>query len=161
MSTIPDISGIQDLPSISSTIMGDGTFKQFRIPKAILETWLAALRSGEYKQATSFLEAPVTGSWTAEVNTSIKGYCCLGVLQMAVDGDVQRDDSGSPLGLPTLGWYHDHGIIPTEMLEKPTWNRDSQYSLNSNKFSLAYLNDALKLKFEEIANHIERIAEPY
>lgn len=41
--------------------------------KDVKERWLAALRSGEYKQSKNFLKHPIDGGENI-------GYCCLGVL---------------------------------------------------------------------------------
>lgn len=47
----------------------------------IKEKWVDALRSGEFKQRDKFL-GPTPGC---------DGYCCLGVLQMVVDGEVEME----------------------------------------------------------------------
>lgn len=72
--------------------------KTIKMPKKIADKWLAALRSGEYKQCTNVL---YNGG----------GYCCLGVLQMVVDGKVEVDkDDGTPEPLPSFGWLAKKGI---------------------------------------------------
>lgn len=71
--------------------------KNIRCPRAIGEKWLKDLRSGEYKQGKNLL-----------VNDG--AYCCLGVLQMGVDGDVERNSDGESYGLPTHSWLIQHGI---------------------------------------------------
>lgn len=43
--------------------------KQYRLPKAFAEKWLAALRSGNYKQTSACLYAP-----------NQDAFCCLGVV---------------------------------------------------------------------------------
>lgn len=71
-----------------------------KMPKEIGEKWLAALRSGEYTQGSSLLK-------TAEGN-----YCCLGVLQMVVDGQVEEDPEvpGTSAAIPSMGWCVSKGI---------------------------------------------------
>lgn len=59
--------------------------------------WLEALRSGEYKQCASTLHDGV-------------GYCCLGVLEKVLSGDVERSPSGNPIGVPSKEWLDDHKI---------------------------------------------------
>lgn len=72
-----------------------------RMPKELLTKWLAALRSGKYKQALGLLKRD-------------EGYCCLGVLQMETDGQVEvtRLSNGvwASRGLPTPDWYKNHNI---------------------------------------------------
>jgi hypothetical protein len=62
------------------------------------DKWLSALRSGEYGQTNGTLKA---GNFD---------FCCLGVLQHVVAGDVERDMNDQPLGLPGLHWLVEHGI---------------------------------------------------
>lgn len=60
--------------------------KQGKMVASIKKTWLTALRSGKYSQATGQLqveEGPHTG------------FCCLGVLQCAVEGKVKSPEDGS------------------------------------------------------------------
>lgn len=67
------------------------------MPAETKKEWLAALRSGEYQQATCALETD-------------KGYCCLGVLQMVVDGKVERSRLDEKLSAaePTDEWYEEN-----------------------------------------------------
>lgn len=64
-----------------------------RMPKESLEKWIEALESGEYRQGKGSL-------------CTMGSYCCLGVLQSCVMGDVERqwDNSSSSLGLPSMEW---------------------------------------------------------
>ena len=64
-----------------------------RMPQEIKTKWIEALRSGEYKQGREWLL------------DNGGGYCCLGVLQMCVLGDVERDDAGHPERLPTAEFW--------------------------------------------------------
>lgn len=70
-----------------------------KMPKEMKEKWLAALRSGEYKQSKGSLK-------------TAKGYCCLGVLEMVCDGDVEYQNSSKDgaLGVPTVEWVKNHGL---------------------------------------------------
>jgi len=65
--------------------------KTIQMKRADWEKWDAALRSGKYKQCTGML-------------SDGGGYCCLGVLQMALDGQVE------PSELPSAAWLQRHGI---------------------------------------------------
>lgn len=52
--------------------------KQYKLPREFGEKWLAALRSGEYKQTLYKLWRPTTDS-LAIIGKRSSGYCCLGV----------------------------------------------------------------------------------
>ena len=56
--------------------------KTIRMAKATLDKWLAALRSGKYTQGKGALE-------TKDIFGKIT-HCCLGVLQIELDGEVER-----------------------------------------------------------------------
>lgn len=70
--------------------------KTIHMKEADWQKWDTALRSGEYKQSPEALHSISDG-----------GYCCLGVLQMALDGHTARDGDDE---LPSLEWLADHGI---------------------------------------------------
>jgi hypothetical protein len=134
----------------------------FKIPAELKAKWLSALRSGEYNQGTGLLQA------------SNGGYCCLGVLQMVADGDIQRNDKGESAGLPTVGWYRAHGItglagedrgfpfhsediatLDVFLSKKhPKWDPDM-----GGCVTVSGLNDDYKFTFAEIADLIEAQAE--
>lgn len=65
--------------------------------KSDWEKWDAALRSGEYEQGRTFLEADGK-------------YCCLGVLQTVLAGDVERYKAGTSACHPSFEWLDKHGI---------------------------------------------------
>ena len=54
-----------------------------RMPKPLLDSWLAALRSGEYPQTRGAMRDKV-------------GYCCLGVLVAVVAPDSDELNRGTP-----------------------------------------------------------------
>lgn len=124
------------------------------MPKELLEKWLKALRSGEYKQAKGTLYDP-----------AIKGFCCLGVLQhLATDGQVEYllngkesmapvDEVVQAMGLPTTSFYKAQGI-----------------SMKGNESALAEMNDGYgedeedydyeePRDFDQIADYIEANSE--
>src|SRR6478736_3165412 len=82
----------------------------------IKERWLAALRSGEYKQADGYLNIM---SLDPE-QTEFDGFCCLGVLcEIAVaDGVVQKQrvagNSFFEYGDPERGDW-DHSVLPVSV----------------------------------------------
>jgi hypothetical protein len=72
--------------------------KTIFMPKATWEKWDAALRSGEYKQGY------------AALRDGNGGYCCLGVLQHCLTGEVETMASGMAEALPTELWLKQHCI---------------------------------------------------
>jgi hypothetical protein len=60
----------------------------FVMPAATKKQWLTALRSGAYPQAKNTL---FNGT----------GYCCLGVLEKCVIGEVSRHIDGEVTGMPS------------------------------------------------------------
>ena len=128
--------------------------------------WLEALRSGEYKQTD---------------NTLCNGtaYCCLGVLETILDGDVERSGDNTPLTSPTCNFLVRHDIEVE--LRKPRDGNDPTYGTIfplldfSGVFAkLMEMNDDLELDddgeilygahvntFKDIANYIEKNVEVY
>lgn len=107
-----------------------------RMPKELADKWLAALRSGEYKQAKEVL-------YDEETN----GYCCLGVLQKCISGEIVLDPSGE---LPYRDWLDSHGIIFIDMF---TNNSLNPY-IEKTKSYISTENDNGK-SFDKIADLIE------
>lgn len=94
--------------------------------KELRDEWIAALRSGKYKQTQANL-------------CNIHGYCCLGVLaSVAGKTDEEMQGLGSLANLE-----FDHGL--GEYQDK-----------SSLQYTLADLNDDKKLEFTGIANFIEQ-----
>ncbi len=84
--------------------------KTIRMPKESWDKWEAALLSGEYKQGRRFLYDKETG-----------GYCCLGVLQHCLTGEVETNDIGGSFALPSEEWLREQGISfsDSEGIESP------------------------------------------
>lgn len=66
------------------------------------EKWDKALRSGDYTQGGLSLRARATGGGYT--------YCCLGVLQHCLTGEVEMSNMGMSLSLPTCDWLDSHNI---------------------------------------------------
>jgi hypothetical protein len=115
--------------------------KTIRMPKELLGKWLAALRSGEYRQAARKLE--LDGA-----------YCCLGVLQHVANGDVERFPSGVACGLPTPGWLGGNKI---EFLNAEGSEDNAPWLPTLHNFAQT-LNDT-GTTFIELADAIEACAE--
>ncbi len=129
-----------------------------KLPKRVKKAWLAALRSGEYKQGTESLRSYVLlkeydqGTPSEEVEVGHEEYCCLGVL-----GDVIIDG------------YWDGGVIYTEETEggdDPFMYGDNPFLYGEEEicevakirpftFILAEMNDS-GFSFADIADWIER-----
>lgn len=99
----------------------------------VKEKWLAALRSGEYKQGTGCLRRE-------------NEYCCLGVLcdlhAKETNGKWERPNRYSYLGAT--------GLLPGEVCN---WANGGPF-MNPSEYSLVDLNDHGK-SFKEIADFIE------
>lgn len=121
--------------------------KTIRMSKEKLDKWLAALRGGEYKQIKGDLYDPGSG-----------GYCCLGVLEHCLTGEVP--DVG--MGLPTKGWLEDNEIEflvrVDEVSNDPVISAEPVGILGST--TAATLNDD-GMPFAEIADMIEACTETY
>lgn len=116
-----------------------------KLPKDIKERWVAALRSGKYKQGQDYL---------------CRGdeYCCLGVLQMELDGTTipgNNDDQ-----LPSMQWAYEHGLSDDPVMVM-NWNptveigADDHEDLFYGETTLAELNDSGAYSFNQIADLIE------
>jgi hypothetical protein len=85
--------------------------KTIRMPKALWDKWEAMLLDPETKQGVGAL-CDASG-----------GYCCLGVLQKAVDGDVEKVDEAERDRLFEEG--HNDGAIPAlgspALTPSPEW----------------------------------------
>lgn len=49
------------------------------LPKDVKKKWVEALRSGDYRQTVGTM-----------YNPSVDGYCCLGVLEHCITGEVEK-----------------------------------------------------------------------
>jgi hypothetical protein len=101
--------------------------------KTLKDKWVAALRSGQYRQAKEYLHVPNLG------------YCCLGVLCDIYDDTKWTDNAHTQYNFgtmtrctyPTLGWLDEIGLS----------DNDAEY--------LTILNDNENKTFDEIAGWIE------
>ena len=112
--------------------------------------WVAALRSGRYKQGHGAL---AISSGRAHVSDK---FCCLGVL---CDLAVQAKVIPAPTLAPDNEWYsyeHAYGELPHEVM---TWagldSADPWVPLNGSDHNLSTLNDDHRLSFKRIARLVE------
>lgn len=117
------------------------------MPKKSLAKWLKALRSGAYKQGNGTL-----------ANVTLTKFCCLGVLQHCLTGEVERLERGGAREriavLPTLGWLLEHRI-------SFRWrgNQGLNPWLPLLGCTASYANDQMKAPFTQIADAIEACAK--
>jgi hypothetical protein len=106
-----------------------------------LKKWIAALRSGRYKQAKGFL------------NTDNGYYCCLGIgCELFIDEEQKRRN--------TIGNLF--GRLPCDQPKSPEWliNFDHYFFIKTGEYISNY-NDRGET-FNEIADMIEELCiKPY
>lgn len=110
----------------------------------IKKKWVAALRSGDYKQGQGGLKQIVRmlhGLAEDEVQ-----HCCLGVLQEVLGTPQWREEEQTAWFFGTQEDYH-HGYLTDPVLAKVGLSDDDQRTL-------ATKNDT-GLSFNEIADYIE------
>jgi hypothetical protein len=120
---------------------------QHSTPREVRAAWVAALRSGQYRQTTHRLKRQVKGS---------VHHCCLGVLcEIAAEaGLVDITSSGY---LPRDGGDLAESLLPSNvrqwagLLSDGGCLREQQWHLNT----LSRLNDNGRYTFEQIADVIE------
>lgn len=109
----------------------------------IAKRWIAALRSGKYKQTVEQLQKSTHGYETEDC-----GFCCLGVLcDLAVDDGVDKWDTNS-LSMADC-------VIPDHILK---WSglRTADGVVPGIKENLWQMNDNMRKSFSEIAAVIEK-----
>jgi hypothetical protein len=107
--------------------------------------WVAALRSGDYKQAHHSLVA-----WGPTLEHGPRAFCCLGVgcLVSGVDPKELRN-LDVPARSHVDGWWDgDGGPYPSP--------HDPWVLVNGVECKLSEVNDNLKLNFAQIADIIEQ-----
>lgn len=112
--------------------------KHIFMPKDLRDKWLAALRSGEHKQAHNTLIDRKTG-----------GMCCLGLLQLVADGVVEDDV------YPSEDWRIAHKVRFTGEEGQDGGERPWLPSANE---CATRLNDS-GMPFVELADHLEAAIE--
>jgi hypothetical protein len=123
--------------------------KTIRMKKEYLDKWLAALRSGKYKQGKH------------QLKTDSGAFCCLGVLQQELDGEVESQD-GKPLQTPSSSWLKDKEItFHYSPLYSKTIGGCQNPHLPTLDTTAAEANDRHNKTFLEIADAIEEATETF
>lgn len=112
--------------------------KTIFMPKVMKEAWINALRSGRYKQGKKALKT-IDGE-----------YCCLGVLQMVVSGEVETYKYIGSLILPSYEWLRANGIL----FYDSNRTEDQHPYLSSLNLHAEHAND-IGYSFTQIADAIE------
>ncbi len=110
-------------------------------------TWLAKLRSGEYKQTTGGLQVLIKGE---------SQFCCLGVLCDITDKSkwlIQDREKHVGTVIYKSGDYDRTGYVPDEVLAAAFDTNDRDWASAAQRY-LARLNDEGKT-FAQIADWIE------
>jgi hypothetical protein len=122
-----------------------------RMPRIIKEKWLEGLRSGQFQKGIG------------QLMTNEGKFCCLGVLQMVVDGQVEHFPDGDSLGLPSSDWLIKHGIsfsgasvaaiVNTNPLVSAIVETESESAIRTIRVPI--LNDEYQCDFAHIADILE------
>jgi hypothetical protein len=109
------------------------------MPSGLRKKWLAALRSGEYKQGQGCLYRP-----------DDKSFCCLGVLNhIALKGNVE---------VVANDFDSDDYLQKGDFLEVPSREFYTAFKIDMpghKQNSLINMNDGSRCSFVEIADYIE------
>ena len=120
----------------------------FKLERNFKRKWVAALRSGKYKQTVSHLY-------------DAGGFCCLGVMCALRGAKLdEMDQIGLPGDLPNFNELFNidskHAKFFSEAGAQP-W----QVPYRGEMVYLTELNDDHRLSFKQIANIIERSVDTY
>ena len=123
--------------------------KKFKLPRKFAEKWLAALRSGKYKQTDGTL-----------YNPEDDGYCCLGVA-CRVEYPLSYLESDSDINNGYASVIHKSPWDLKKDLEKIPVELKGIVSKNDLVRILTELNDTCMYSFNQIADWIEQNVEFY
>lgn len=132
------------------------SYKGMSLPKGFKKKWIAALRSGKYKQAKSkLLDVAYPVGHDRYGNAKLgKGYCCLGVA-CHIQGIQNRYLEDIPLIYGSLITKATKKGVPEELVGV-AYDNDDDETYNPLVAKLAAMNDRDKSSFEKIADWIEK-----
>lgn len=125
------------------------TTKKYSLPREFAEKWVAALRSGKYRQGSQ------------KLGNSEKGYCCLGVAAKVCGSTDDMLSNGNDVAC-YLKIGGDYGAKLTRKIfdQIPKELRGEEDKLKENLVAkLINLNDNKHYSFPEIADWIEENVE--
>lgn len=136
------------------TVTEGPTREPYRLDPEVKAKWLAALRSGEYRQATGRLHKLPT-------ETTEGGYCCLGVLCNIMGAEESPSETGKSHAILTYEGTSSGDTLPRALAEKVGISAGG--ALNSavrgdddcSYYTLWELNDCAGFDFNQIAAVIE------
>lgn len=128
--------------------------------REVITQWVAALRSGRYKQTTGKLHRTAPVEWAGNI-TAPEGFCCLGVLcdLAAKAGVVERYEH-----FGTVSYGGEPNLLPAAVREwaglpdNPHVNHVIEWpegDIEDSTDPLSVLNDDHKYTFDKIADAIE------
>lgn len=120
------------------------SFVPTKMPMDIKTNWIRALRSGNYLQGKYRLKTVETDGSTT--------FCCLGVLQQCIDGNVEMKYNQLSESYPSSIWLEDHNIS-VNSVHADMGNMLFKY--NNEMCSASDLNDTHMLSFKQIADIVE------
>jgi hypothetical protein len=154
------------------SIAYDPSHYKTRMPMEVKAKWLAALRSGEYRQGY--------GGWLCD---DVGQHCCLGVLEHALDHKIERyaGSTDTPsVQLPSFDWLDDHNITSTkgtsykdikpcndfyfflpESSRPKGFDSSKDCDEGNGFFCASNLNDVYAYSFAQIADLVEEQVEGF
>lgn len=113
-----------------------------RMKSADKAKWLEALRSGEYTQTEGAL-------------CNDGKYCCLGVLEVVLDGDYEKNVDGTSKGSCTSDFLGRHGIeveLRSTGFENEPVTEYPKYAFSGVYGTLMELNDEMVREYDAAAD---------
>jgi hypothetical protein len=115
--------------------------------------WIAALRSGKYKQGHHFLARK-------KADEKDFSYCCLGVLCEILNTPFQVEDCEGVSGRAQVGEqikaYNNHTALLPKQAAEAAGFPVALWGPKTSRGDFPTLNDELELSFDEIADIIEK-----
>ncbi len=108
--------------------------KKMKLPPVFKAKWIAALRSGKYKQGTGYL--------CEEIKPGVYKYCCLGVAEIVCGNKIE-----TILNIAMPEELDERSKVPKIL------QADTVGSLPDN---FSKMNDVKKFSFKKIATFIEK-----
>ena len=130
---------------LNSNFVTQNPKQHFIMKQEIKEKWVAALRSGEYKQGTDYLNA--NGN-----------FCCLGVLTDLYIQEKGLEWEENWMNGEASHFLSEGELPPVDVLQWAGMNNIESVELDQfgNRVEYHLLNDDYKYTFEQIADIVEK-----